>query len=112
MHIRAREASRARKSGVGQVWCEVSRKRRSVPFPRAYGYQGFRGADNNRLAAPVKAACWSIFAYSEGRIAIEIELSLDPDTCRTNGLDESSYFMVLRMPSQSVAPLNAFGFRK
>ena len=33
--------------------------------------------------------------YSVGRIAIEIELSLVPLTCSTNGLAESSYFMVL-----------------
>src|ERR1700680_2627150 len=50
--------------------------------------------------------------YSDGRIAIDTESSLVPLTCSTNGLAPISYFMVLRMPSQSVAPLKAFGLRK
>jgi hypothetical protein len=51
-------------------------------------------------------------AYSAGKIAIETKLSLAPLTCTTNGCAESTYFMVLRMPTQSVAPLKALGFRK
>jgi hypothetical protein len=39
--------------------------------------------------------------------AIETAFSLMPLTCSTKGLADSSNFMVLRMPSQSVAPLNA-----
>src|SRR5487761_1967534 len=50
--------------------------------------------------------------HSTGRIAIETEFCLIPLTCSTNGRAEISYFIVLRMPSQSVAPLNAFGFRE
>src|SRR5258707_3401643 len=69
--------------------------------------------EHNRLTGRVKVTvCLPGCPYSVGRIAIEIELSLVPLTCSTNGLAESSYFMVLRMPSQSVAPLNAFGLRK
>ena len=66
------------------------------------------GGNNNRLNFRVKPSV----SYSDGRIAIEIEASLLPLTCSTNGLAEISYFMVLRMPSQSVAPLKAVGLRK
>ena len=66
------------------------------------------GNNNNRLRFRVKGS----FVYSRGRIAIDTESSLAPLICSTNGLAEISYFMVLRMPSQSVAPLKAFGFRK
>ena len=54
----------------------------------------------------------SIFAYSDGRIAIEIDTSLAPETWSRRGLAASSYFIVLRMPSQSVAPLKALGLSK
>jgi hypothetical protein len=47
--------------------------------------------------------CWL------GKIAIEIEFSLAPLTCRTSGLAEISNFIVFRMPLQSVAPLKAEG---
>src|SRR5690349_23976393 len=66
MRIRARETARANQAS-GQIWLRVSRKRRSVPFPRAYGRLGFRGTDNNRLAAPVKAAIWPISGLFRGQ---------------------------------------------
>ena len=65
--------------------------------------------NNIRLVDQVKAAVCP--PQSAGRIAIETAFSLVPLTCSTNGPAESSYFMVLRIPSQSVAPLNAVGFR-
>ena len=70
------------------------------------------GENHNRLGFPVKADVGLAGGYSEGRIATEIEFSLVPLTCSTKGLAESSYFMVFRMPSQSVAPLKPLGFRK
>jgi hypothetical protein len=71
------------------------------------------GRKHNRLTGPVKVTvCLPDGGYSAGRIATEIASSLVPLICSTNGLAASSNFMVLRMPSQSVAPLKAFGFRK
>jgi len=81
----------------------------SVPrIPATYGRSGYRSKNNSRLRVWVKAS----FVYSDGRIATDTASSLVPLTCSTNGLAEISYFMVLRMPSQSVAPLKAFGLRK
>src|SRR5260221_9251478 len=77
-------------------------------IPATYGRSGYRSKNNSRLRAWVKAS----LVYSDGRIATDTESSLVPLTCSTNGLAEISYFMVLRMPSQSVAPLKAFGLRK
>src|SRR5262249_4029881 len=50
--------------------------------------------------------------YSLGRIAIETELSFAPLIWSTKGSAESSYFIVFRMPSQSVAPLIGTGLVK
>src|SRR5665213_2032553 len=63
--------------------------------------------NNNRLRGWVKCS----LVYSDGRIATEMASCLVPLISSTNGLAESSYFMVLRMPSQSVAPLKALGLR-
>src|SRR5262245_53113935 len=70
---------------------------------QAYGRSGYRTANINRLAGRVKVTVCLPEAYSAGRIAIEIESSLVPLTCTTNGAAESSNLTVLRMPSQSVA---------
>ena len=81
-----------------------------APFHRtrkAYGRPGHRGKTTSRLYRRVKAS----LVYSAGRIATDIEFSLVPLIWSTKGLAEISYFMVLRMPSQSVAPLKPFGFR-
>src|SRR5215470_10665683 len=103
---------RTRKSGVGSNQ-EARRSGSAVPSgPGSLRPPEGSRADNNRLAGGVKAVLCLLFAHSEGRIAIEMELFFDPETCTTNGLAESSYFTVLRKPSQSVAPLKALGFRK
>src|SRR6185437_1205889 len=82
------------------------RKRRSV-HPAAYGRSGYRWQNNNRLTERVKGP----LVYCDGRIATDKALSLAPLISSTNGLAEISYFMVLRIPSQSVAPLKPLGFR-
>src|SRR6185312_1894696 len=82
------------------------RKRRSV-HPAAYGRSGYRWQNNNRLTGRVKGP----LVYCDGRIATDKALSLAPLISSTNGLAEISYFMVLRIPSQSVAPLKPLGFR-
>src|SRR3979409_1557891 len=64
------------------------------------------------ILAPNRTLADHAQVYSDGRIAIDTESSLVPLTCSTNGLAPISYFMVLRMPPQSVAPLKAFGLRK
>src|SRR3981081_109378 len=64
------------------------------------------------ILAPNRTLADHAQVYSDGRTAIDPESSLVPLICSTNGLAESSYFMVLRMPSQSVAPLNPLGFTK
>ena len=51
------------------------------------------------------------FVYSDGKIATDKALSLAPLISSTNGPAGISYFMVLRMPSQSVAPLKPLGLR-
>src|SRR6185295_8735723 len=73
---------------------------------------GISHRKHNRLAGGVKVTVCLPEAYSAGRTAIEIESSLVPLTCTKNGAAESSNLTVLRMPSQSVAPLKALGFRK
>src|SRR6476620_6423770 len=62
-----------------------------------------------RVAPKVCAALCALNGYSDGRIAMEIASSFIPLTCITTGLADNSYFMVLRMPPQSVAPLKALG---
>jgi hypothetical protein len=64
------------------------------------------------ISSPNRTLAGHTQVYSDGKIAIDTEFSLVPLTCSTNGLAPISYFMVLRMPSQSVAPLKALGFRK
>src|SRR3981081_4103597 len=64
------------------------------------------------ILAPNRTLADHAQVYSDGRTAIDPESSLVPLICSTNGLAESSYFMVLRMPSQSVAPLKPLGFTK
>ncbi len=78
--------------------------------PFRHGPEGLRPAGmlpeyTSRLTVFVKPG------YSAGRIAIEIAFWAVPLTCSTNGAPDSWYFMVLRMPSQSVAPLKALGLR-
>jgi hypothetical protein len=80
-----------------------------APFrlsPSLTADQGYRRQNNNIPRSRVKAL------YSAGRIAIEIVFSLLPETWSTKGLSANSYFMVLRMPSQSVAPEKALGLMK
>src|ERR1700733_13596438 len=97
--MRVRKRLRARKSGVEQG-CD-RRKRRSA------GPGGLRPIgisltkNNNRLGLRVKSS----LVYSDGRIATDTASSLMPLISSTNGSAEISYFMVLRMPSKSVAPL-------
>src|SRR5690242_15802111 len=104
MRVHARD-DRAQKGAFGFQESD-RRKRRSAHSPWAYGRSGCRERKHNRLRRRVKSP------HSEGRIATEICASFAPLTCKMNRLAASSYFMVLRMPSQSVAPLKAFGLRK
>ena len=107
MHVRGAIA-RANQALVGSWMRQAEAPFR--PSRRLTVSRDIAGQNNNRLRALVKA--FPFDAYSDGRIAIETESSLVPLICSTNGLAENSYFMVLRMPSQSVAPLKALGFRK
>src|ERR1700743_1640744 len=110
MRVCRRSPSRANRALVEHE-CD-GRKRCSVDSTGTYGPMDIAGRDHNRMILRFKGEELSTFAYSDGRIAIEIALSLVPETCSTKGCAASSYFMVLRIPSQSVAPLNAFGLRK
>src|SRR6185369_14227341 len=89
---------------------ECDRRKRCSAIPIGLRPVGISHRKHNRLAGRVKVTVCLPEAYSAGRIAIEIESSLVPLTCTKNGAAESSNLTVLRMPSQSVAPLKALGF--
>src|SRR5690349_23356513 len=83
--------------------------KRSVPTVSPIGRMVV-GTAHARLCPPYASASYGGRPHSVGRIATEMAFSLVPLICSTKGFAVSSYFMVLRMPSQSVAPLKAFGF--
>src|SRR5579871_1296920 len=82
------------------------------PSLKTYGHTGMSPAGPYQAGRTGKGGGSSNFAYSDGKIAIEIDSSLAPEICSTKGVAPSSYFMVLRMPSQSVAPLKPLGLSR
>lgn len=98
-----------------QFWLWVSEATGGSAVPRG-PRNGLRPAGISQFS---KIAGWArrskatvCLTYWAGRIEIDSELFLAPLIWSTTGFSESSYFMVLRMPSQSVAPLKATGLRK
>lgn len=109
-----RACRRAQKAHAGRRWLGLGsdgRKRCSGKPDGLTVPRDIAGSDHNRLAEQVKGGFGPVRIYSLGRIEIDSELSLAPLIWSTKGLSESRYFMVLRMPSQSVAPLKATGLR-
>src|SRR5712671_1063125 len=107
--VRVRKRSRARESGVSQMGVRQA----EAPFRRSrrtYSRPGYREPRQYQPDGPGKGDLLVYFSFT-GRTAIEIESSLAPLTCSTNDPSDSSNLRVLRMPSQSVAPLVALGFR-
>ena len=114
MHGALRACSRRTSRAQIRRWLNMDATGGSaVPLvPATYGRSGYRNENNSRLIVRSGKRRHCPFGSIRRQDRDRYRISLVPLICSTNGLAEISYFMVLRMPSQSVAPLKAFRLQK